>query len=78
MAEGLSEQEAALRKLPLPYSLAMRLRDAGVARSVICEYVGVAEASLDGFFHIAEEKLAALQQRCEPSLTEGIRDANSG
>ncbi|VDM90731.1 hypothetical protein MB901379_04340 [Mycobacterium basiliense] len=50
MAEDRTELEVALRKLPLPYSLALRLPDAGVAREVICEYVGVEEDSLDGFF----------------------------
>ncbi|CAM4193129.1 hypothetical protein MYBA111488_06450 [Mycobacterium basiliense] len=50
VAEDRTELEVALRKLPLPYSLALRLPDAGVAREVICEYVGVEEDSLDGFF----------------------------
>ncbi len=62
MADDLSEREAALRKLPLPYSLALRLRDAGVARELICEYVGVEDVSLDGIFRIAEAKLMALQK----------------
>jgi hypothetical protein len=58
-----SEREQALRKLPLPYSLALRLRDAGVPRDVICEYVGVEDAaSLDGFYRIAEAKFIALQR----------------
>lgn len=69
MAEELSEREQALRKLPLPYSLALRLRDAGAAHEVICEYVGVENASLDGFYRIAEAKLAALQ---------GVRNAGMG
>jgi hypothetical protein len=62
VADDLSEREEALRKLPLPYSLALRLRDAGVAREVICEYVGVEDASLDGVYRIAEAKLMALQK----------------
>ncbi|WP_253861560.1 hypothetical protein [Mycobacterium asiaticum] len=62
MAQDLSEREQALRKLPLAYSLALRLRDAGVARELICEYVGVENASLDGVYRIAEAKLTALQQ----------------
>ena len=41
MADELSEREQALRRLPLPYSLALRLRDAGVAADVICQYVNV-------------------------------------
>jgi hypothetical protein len=62
VADDLSERETALRKLPVPYSLALRLREAGVAREVICEYVGVEDPSLDGFYRIAEEKLVALQK----------------
>lgn len=62
MADVLSEREEALRKLPLPYSLALRLRDAGVAREVICEYIGVENVALDGIYRIAEAKLIALQE----------------
>ena len=62
VADDHSEREKALRKLPLPYSLALRLRDAGVAREVVCEYVGVEEAALDGLYRIAEAKLIALQK----------------
>jgi hypothetical protein len=59
MSANLSAREQALRRLPLAYSLALRLRDAGVAREVIGEYVSVAEASLDGLYRVAEAKLAA-------------------
>jgi hypothetical protein len=62
VADDFSEREAALRKLPLPYSLALRLRDAGVAPAVICDYVGIENASLGDFYRIAEEKLIALQR----------------
>ncbi|MDT5349443.1 MAG: hypothetical protein QOH91_2730 [Mycobacterium sp.] len=62
VADDLSEREEALRKLPLPYSLVLRLREAGVAREVICEYVGVEDASLDGVYRIAEAKLEALAE----------------
>jgi hypothetical protein len=61
MAGELSAREQALRNLPLAYSLALRLRDAGVAPEVICEYVDVAEASLADFYLIAEAKLAVAQ-----------------
>ena len=56
------EREQALRKLPLPYSLALRLRDAGVAADVICQYVNVEQAALGGFYRIAEAKLLAAQK----------------
>jgi hypothetical protein len=60
MADGLSEREQALRRLPLPYSLALRLRDAGVSAEVICQYVNV-EQALDGVYRMAEAKLLAAQ-----------------
>jgi hypothetical protein len=63
VADEFSPHELALRKLPLPYSLALRLRDAGIAREVICEYVDVEEAALDQFYRVAEAKLVAIRQR---------------
>ena len=63
MGDELCARERALRKLPLPYSLALRLRDGGVAAEQMCEYVGVEEAGLDGFYRVAEAKLAAAQQQ---------------
>ncbi|MGH3632827.1 MAG: hypothetical protein ACRDTS_01730 [Mycobacterium sp.] len=65
MAAELSAREHALRGLPLAYSLALRLRDAEVAPEVICEYVDVEETSLQGFYRIAEAKLASA-----PDLTD--------
>jgi hypothetical protein len=62
-ADELSAREQVLRKLPLPYSLALRLRDAGVATEVVCEYVAVEKDSLDGVYRVAEAKLLAEQQR---------------
>jgi hypothetical protein len=62
VADGTSEREQALRKLPLTYSLALRLRDAGVAPEAICEYVGVEEAALQGVYRIAEAKLLAARE----------------
>lgn len=52
-----------MRALPLPYSLALRLRDAGVAPDAICEYLDVDMSSLSGLYRIAEAKLAAAQPR---------------
>ena len=69
VADELSSHESALRKLPLPYSLALRLREAGVAPEVVSEYVGVEEDALDGVYRIAEAKLSAAEDRrpCEES-----------
>jgi len=62
MADELGEREQALRRLPLPYSLALRLRDAGVDADVICQYVNVEQAALPGLYRIAEAKLLAAQK----------------
>lgn len=71
MAGELSEREQALRNLPLPYSLAFRLRDAGVAPEQVCEYLGVEEDALAGVYRIAEAKLSAAphgaRARCDSS-----------
>lgn len=63
MADDLTARERALRKLPLPYSLALRLRDAGVAPEAICEYLDVEVASLPGLYRIGEQKLAAMEKQ---------------
>jgi len=62
MTDEFRTREQALRRLPLPYSLALRLRDAGVDADVICQYVNVERAALDGLYRIAEAKLLAAQQ----------------
>ncbi|MFN3006300.1 hypothetical protein [Mycolicibacterium wolinskyi] len=63
MTDRRDAREQALRVLPLPYSLALRLRDAGVAPEVVSEYLSVDESALDGFYRIAEAKLAAALTR---------------
>jgi len=63
MTDNITARERALRALPLPYSLALRLRDAGVAPEVVCEYVDVEEESLAGFYRMAEAKLTAALDR---------------
>ncbi len=59
MEKDVGAYEVALRRLPLTYSLALRLRDAGVAPEVISEYLGIDEASLDSVYRVAEDKLTA-------------------
>jgi hypothetical protein len=68
VADEPTEREQALRKWPLPYSLALRLRDAGVAPEVICEYVGIEEAAMQGVYRIAEAKLLAARELLTRSL----------
>jgi hypothetical protein len=68
----LSARECALRKLPLPYSLVLRLRDAGVAPEVVSDYVGVDEEALDGIYRMAEAKLNTAEQAAE-QRRDGVR-----
>jgi hypothetical protein len=62
VTDELSDREQALRKLPLPYSLSLRLRDAGVAAEVICEYLGIEQAHLEGIYRLAAAKLCDAQE----------------
>jgi hypothetical protein len=39
----------------------LRLRDVGVSADVICRYVNVEQAALDGLHRMAEAKLSAAQ-----------------
>lgn len=48
VAQEISAREKALRTPPLAYVLALRLRDAGVAPQVVCEYVAVDKESNEG------------------------------
>ena len=50
-------------RLPLPYSEALRLRDAGVADDVIAEILAIEPEALDTLIRIAEAKLAAAENR---------------
>jgi hypothetical protein len=51
--------EAALRRLPDAHSLALRLRSAGVADEVICQYLQIEPEGLDSVFELAHQKLRA-------------------
>jgi hypothetical protein len=51
--------EAALRRLPDAHSLALRLRDAGVADEVICSYLRIEPEGLDSVFELAHQKIQA-------------------
>jgi hypothetical protein len=70
MVEELSENEQALRRLPWPYAMALRLRDAGVAADEICQYVNVERAGLDEFVRIAETELLAVQRKHDVARPE--------
>lgn len=51
------KRDEALDRLPLPYSMALRLRDAGVDDAVIAECVGVEPEGLQTLMEIARAKL---------------------
>jgi hypothetical protein len=51
-----------LRRLPLPYATALRMRDAGITDEVIAELVGVDLDALPTFMRVAEAKLAATSE----------------
>jgi hypothetical protein len=55
--------EAALRRLPDAHSLALRLRGAGVADEVICQYLQIEPEGLDGVLELAGKKLNAELQK---------------
>jgi hypothetical protein len=52
-------RDEALDRLPLTYSTALRLRDAGIADEVIAQCVGVELEAMEAFMRLAEAKLAA-------------------
>jgi hypothetical protein len=51
----------AVRRLPRAYSLALRLRDAGVCDELIAECVEVELEALGTLFELAEAKIAAMR-----------------
>jgi hypothetical protein len=60
------ERTEAMRHLPGTYSLALRLRDAGLTNELIAECLAVEREALDLLLQVAEAKLAA--------ILEGERD----
>lgn len=56
-----SRRAASLSRLPLPYAIALRLRDAGITDAVIAEAIGVDLDVLPTLMEVAEAKLAAAE-----------------
>jgi orotate phosphoribosyltransferase-like protein len=54
------ERADAMRHLPGTYSLALRLRDAGLTDELIAECLAVDREALDLLLQVAEAKLAAI------------------
>jgi len=63
--EPSSEQARAraIDRLPAPYAVALRLRDAGATDDVIAEALGIDLLSLPSLLDLAEAKLAAIERR---------------
>jgi hypothetical protein len=57
--DGIGAYEAALRRLPEAHSLALRLKRAGVADEVVCNYLRIEPEGLNILLRIAERKLDA-------------------
>jgi hypothetical protein len=58
-------RKAALDRLPLPYSAALRLREAGIPDDVIADCVGVEPKALKTLMCIAEAKLLAAEHNAD-------------
>ncbi|HEX2284549.1 MAG TPA: hypothetical protein VHI10_06935 [Mycobacterium sp.] len=52
------QRRDALNRLPLPYSTALRLREAGIPDELIAECVGVEPEAMETLLRIAQAKLA--------------------
>jgi hypothetical protein len=57
--ERVDAYEAALRRMPQAYSLALRLKGAGVADIVVCDYLHIEPEGLHTLLQLASDKLAA-------------------
>lgn len=55
------DRAAALQRIPRPYSLALRLRDAGVPGTLIADCLDIEPEALGPLLRLAEAKLAAAQ-----------------
>ncbi|MCT7660329.1 hypothetical protein [Mycobacterium deserti] len=61
MVDKSWSDESTLRRLPLPYSLALRLRASGAAPEVVSEYLDLDLDHLDGLYRMAEAKFESVQ-----------------
>lgn len=57
--DKIDAYEAALRRLPEAHSLALRLKDAGVADEVLCGYLHIEPEGLHTLLRVALEKFKA-------------------
>ena len=59
VANGRESRDEALGRLPLMYSVALRLRDAGIPDELIASTLGIATEAMPAFMMLAKAKLAA-------------------
>jgi hypothetical protein len=57
--DKINAYEAALRRLPEAHSLALRLKDAGVADEVVCGYLHIEPEGLHTLLEVATKKFRA-------------------
>jgi hypothetical protein len=57
--DEIDAYEAALRRLPEAHSLVLRLRRAGVADDVVCNYLHIEPEGLETLLRVASDKLDA-------------------
>lgn len=65
--DAIRRYETALRRLPDAYSLALRLRDAGVDDEVICQYLQIEPEGLQNVLELAHKKLDTELQKLPKS-----------
>lgn len=56
-SDDIDAYEAALRRLPEAHSLVLRLKSAGVADEVVCDYLNIESEGLETMLRVALEKL---------------------
>ena len=61
--DDVDAYEAALRQLPEAHSLALRLKSAGVADEVVCDYLHIEPEGLEILLRVAGQKLDAELRR---------------
>ncbi|MQB01408.1 MAG: hypothetical protein GEU78_14140 [Actinobacteria bacterium] len=66
MDERPGRREAARRRLPRIYALALELRDAGVSEAEIAQHLDIESEALGPLFQVAEAKLAAICESLPP------------
>ena len=57
--DDIDAREAALRRLPEAHSLVLRLRSAGVADDVVCDYLHIEPEGLETLLRVAMAKFDA-------------------